>query len=445
MHPKVLLDTCADLIAQTLTFQHPADATVARFFREHRQLGPRERHTLSDTVYAVLREKPRLQWWAKRAPAPADASAAPKPPKGTKPSPRPPHSARCLALLVWRDQQPDLLSAVATEAELTWLATCTAATWQAPDAPPDVRHLLPYWLAQPLQAQLGDGFAALAAAVNEPAPLDVRINPLKTKRPAALQQLQQVGLEVQPTPYSPWGIRLQGKPSLARLPLFAEGALEVQDEGSQLLALLLDAKRNELVVDFCAGAGGKTLAIGAAMRNTGRLYAIDTSAHRLEGLQPRLQRAGLTNVHPMVIAHERDERLNRMLAKADRVLVDAPCSGLGTLRRSPDVKWRQTPQQVEELAALQGRILASAARLVKTGGRLVYATCSLLEQENEAVAQAFAQTHRDFEAVPVSELLQQVGLESEAVASLCQGDYLRLWPHLHGTDGFFAAVWRRKF
>ena len=308
-----------------------------------------------------------------------------------------------------------------------------------------MRHLLPYWLAQPLQAQLGDGFAALAVAVNEPAPLDVRINPLKVKRPAVLQQLQQAGLEAQATPYSPWGVRLHGKPSLARLPLFTEGAIEVQDEGSQLLALLLDAKRNELVVDFCAGAGGKTLAIGAAMRNTGRLYAIDTSAHRLEGLQPRLQRAGLGNVHTLVIAHERDERLDRMHAKADRVLVDAPCSGLGTLRRSPDVKWRQSPQQVAELADLQGRILASAARLVKPGGRLVYATCSLLEQENEAVAQAFALAHRDFEAVPVPELLQQAGLEPETAASLCQGDHLRLWPHLHGTDGFFAAVWRRKF
>ena len=447
MHPKVLLDTCADLIAQTLTFQHPADATVARFFREHRQLGPRERHTLSDTVYAVLREKPRLQWWAKRAPAPADASAAPKPPKGTKPSPRPPHSARCLALLVWRDQQPDLLPAVATEAELTWLATCTAATWQAPDAPPDVRHLLPYWLAQPLQAQLGDGFAALAVAVNEPAPLDVRINPLKVKRPAVLQQLQQAGLEAQATPYSPWGVRLHGKPSLARLPLFTEGAIEVQDEGSQLLALLLDAKRGEMVVDFCAGAGGKTLAIGAGMRNTGRLYAFDVSGHRLDALKPRLARSGLSNVHPAAIAHERDERVKRLAGKIDRVLVDAPCSGLGTLRRNPDLKWRQSPKAVEELVAKQTAILASAARLLKPGGRLVYATCSILPQENEAIAEAFSAAHPDFVPVDAGELLAQ--LKVEGAQGLCSGGesgttYLRLWPHVHQTDGFFAAIWTKK-
>ncbi len=163
----------------------------------------------------------------------------------------------------------------------------------------------------------------------------------------------------------------------------------MQDEGSQLLALLTDAKRGEMVVDFCAGAGGKTLALGAAMRNTGRLYAFDTSGHRLDALKPRLARSGLSNVHPVQIAHERDERIKRLAGKIDRVLVDAPCSGLGTLRRNPDLKWRQSPQAVEELRAKQAAILASAARLLKPGGRLVYATCSLLRAENEAVADAF--------------------------------------------------------
>jgi 16S rRNA (cytosine967-C5)-methyltransferase len=221
----------------------------------------------------------------------------------------------------------------------------------------------------------------------------------------------------------------------------------VQDEGSQLLALLLDAKRGEMVVDFCAGAGGKTLAIGAAMRNTGRLYALDTSAHRLDALKPRLARSGLSNVHPAAIAHERDERIKRLAGKMDRVLVDAPCSGLGTLRRNPDLKWRQSPKSVEELVAKQTAILQSAARLLKPGGRLVYATCSVLPQENEGIAEAFSAANREFIALPVGEIL--TGLKVQGAAGLCRGGegealYLRLWPHRHATDGFFAAAWTRS-
>jgi 16S rRNA (cytosine967-C5)-methyltransferase len=301
---------------------------------------------------------------------------------------------------------------------------------------------MPAWLAQRLQAEVEGSYDALVEAFKQPAPLDVRVNALKAKRPAVLKQWQERGVAVELTPYSPLGLRLPGKPSIQRDPLYMDGTVEVQDEGSQLLALLVEPKRNEVVVDFCAGAGGKTLAMGAAMRNTGRLYAMDTSAHRLEGLQPRLQRSGLTNVVNMGLAHEADERLQRLWGKADRVLVDAPCSGLGTLRRSPDLKWRHKPKAIEQLADLQARILASAARLVKPGGRLVYATCSLLRAENEDIADAFTAAHRDFNPMPVEEPLARQGVE--APESLSRAGYLRLWPHLHQTDGFFAAVWQRR-
>jgi 16S rRNA (cytosine967-C5)-methyltransferase len=197
-----------------------------------------------------------------------------------------------------------------------------------------------------------------------------------------------------------------------------------------------------MVVDFCAGAGGKTLAIGAAMRNSGRLYAFDTSAHRLDAIKPRLARSDLSNVHPVAIAHERDDRIKRLAGKIDRVLVDAPCSGLGTLRRHPDLKWRQTPATVAELVQLQTAILASAARLLKPGGRLVYATCSLLPDENEAVAAAFGQTHPDFVPLDAAECLTRA-LVNQA-EQLCSNGHLRLWPHRHGSDGFFAAVWDKK-
>ncbi len=197
-----------------------------------------------------------------------------------------------------------------------------------------------------------------------------------------------------------------------------------------------------MVVDFCAGAGGKTLALGAAMRNTGRLYAFDVSAHRLDALKPRLARSRLSNVHPAAIAHERDDRIKRLAGKIDRVLVDAPCSGLGTLRRNPDLKWRQSPAAVHELQAKQGAILASAARLVKSGGRLVYATCSLLEAENEAVVAAFTAAHPGFEPLPAQAVLEHAGVAD--AASLVSGAALRLWPHRHATDGFFAAIWQKK-
>jgi 16S rRNA (cytosine967-C5)-methyltransferase len=303
-------------------------------------------------------------------------------------------------------------------------------------------HNLPDWLARPLKEQLGDEFEALAHSLQQSGTLDLRVNDLNEKRSEVQKELTAAGITCEPTPFSPWGLRLEGKPSLAKVKAFERGAVEVQDEGSQLLALLLDAHRGEMVVDFCAGAGGKTLAIGAAMRNTGRLYAMDTSAHRLDALKPRLARSQLSNVHPAAIAHERDDRVKRLAGKIDRVLVDAPCSGLGTLRRNPDLKWRQKPEGIAEVAATQTAILASAARLLKSGGRLVYATCSVLPQENEDIANAFSAAHPDFVQLPVLDELTRLKVAN--AETLCSGHFLRLWPHRHGTDGFFAAIWVKK-
>jgi 16S rRNA (cytosine967-C5)-methyltransferase len=277
--------------------------------------------------------------------------------------------------------------------------------------------------------------------MNTGAGLDLRVNTFKAKRDDVQAAFKAEGINALPTPYSPIGLRIAGKPALHKLDVFMRGDVEVQDEGSQLLALMLGAKRGEMVADFCAGAGGKTLALGAEMRNTGRLYAFDTSGHRLASLKPRLARSGLSNVYPAQIAHERDERIKRLAGKLDRVLVDAPCSGLGTLRRNPDLKWRQTPQSVEELRVKQAAILASASRLLKPGGRLVYATCSLLDAENEEIAQAFS-TEREFQIVPALDVLTKAHVGQ--ADTLVRGDFLRLWPHRHGTDGFFAAVWERR-
>jgi 16S rRNA (cytosine967-C5)-methyltransferase len=278
--------------------------------------------------------------------------------------------------------------------------------------------------------------------VDAPAPLDLRVNAVKADRADVLAQLKSAGIEAAPTPHSPLGLRVAGKPALQKSNAFADGLIEVQDEGSQLLALLVGARRGEIVVDFCAGSGGKTLALGAQMRNTGRLYAFDTSGHRLAALQPRLARSGLGNVHPAQIAPEHDERIGRLAGKVDRVLVDAPCSGTGTLRRHPDLKWRQNVASLAALAAAQRTILAAAARLVKPGGRLVYATCSVLEAEGEAVADDFDRASGNaFVRVAAREALERARVAG--AESLVEGERMRLWTNRHATDGFFAALWQR--
>ncbi|MBX3636715.1 MAG: RsmB/NOP family class I SAM-dependent RNA methyltransferase [Rubrivivax sp.] len=419
MHPGALLDLATELLRAVLKLDAPADGIVSDFFRRHRTLGHRDRHALAETTYAVLRERLLFQHLAQSGSGALE---------------------RRLAILAWQGPQATLRSALGPH-EQAWLAQVRAI--DRATLPEKLRHNLPDWLAGALREQLGDEFWPLVRALAEPAPLDLRVNLLKAKREDVQRTLAAAGIECAPTPHSPWGLRVPGKPALQKLEVFTQGLVEVQDEGSQLLALLTDPKRGEMVVDFCAGAGGKTLALGAAMRNTGRLYAFDVSGHRLAALKPRLARSGLANVHPAQIAHERDERIKRLAGKIDRVLVDAPCSGLGTLRRNPDLKWRQSPASVAELQVKQQAILASAARLVKPGGRLVYATCSLLAAENEAVVAAFDAAHgADFQPLPALDALAAARV-AEA-APLVAGPFLRLWPHRHGTDGFFAAVWQRR-
>lgn len=418
MHPNALLELATELLHRVLQFKHPADSVVSDFFRQHKALGSRERHTLAETTYAVLRQRLLFQHLAQSG-------------KG--------EVERRLALLGWQGNEGFLRAALSAD-EQQWLAKVQAVDRSA--LPDKLRHNLPEWLAEALQRELGEDFWPFVESMSRSAPLDLRVNTFKAKREEVRASLARSGIDAQDTPFSPIGLRIHGKPALQKLEVFTRGEVEVQDEGSQLLALLVDAKRGEMVVDFCAGAGGKTLALGAAMRNTGRLYAFDTSGHRLAALKPRLARSGLSNVYPVQIAHERDDRIKRLAGKIDRVLVDAPCSGLGTLRRNPDLKWRQSPQAIEVLRAKQAAILASASRLLKPGGRLVYATCSLLSEENEAIASDFTAAHpSDFQPLAATELLAaaRVARGAELVREGC----LRLWPHRHETDGFFAVAWQK--
>ena len=399
-----------------LRFEYPADAVVSRYFREHRELGHADRAFVAETVFAVLRRGRSLE--ARCAGKLSDRNRL------------------LAALAVTRGWSQRELAPVLKASEEEWLAAAKAMPES--ELPPAVRCDLPDWLYNALEAQLGaEEVLTLAQALNQPAPLDLRVNTVKTNREAVLARFAEDGIVAVSGTLSPMAVRLREKPALAKHPLFLEGAFEVQDEGSQLLGYLLEPKRGEMVVDFCAGAGGKTLLLGALMKNTGRLYAFDVSDKRLANLKPRLARSGLSNVHPARIEHERDTKVKRLAGKVDRVLVDAPCSGLGTLRRNPDLKWRQSEDSVAELTVKQAAILDAAAKLVRPGGRVVYATCSLLTAENDAIVEAFLVRHPEFTLTSASSVLAKQGIALE-------GDFLRLLPHQHNTDGFFAAILDKK-
>ena len=414
--PPAIIGSTEEVLREVLRFTAPADGTLSRFFREHPKLGGRERGVIAEAVYGLLRNKSVYTNFAE---------------SGTGPI------MRRMTLLGLADAAGvDSLGGLSEE-ERIWLDRVMQI--DRANLPAALRANLPEWLFEKLVTR--DGEAAtleLAQAMNQPAPLDLRVNAIKADRDAVVAELAQAPILCESMPYAALGIRVIKKPALQNLPLFKNGSIEVQDEGSQLLSQIVGAKRGEMVVDFCAGAGGKTLSLGATMRNTGRLYAFDISDKRLAKLKPRLARSGLSNVHPVLIAHENDAKVKRLAGKIDRVLVDAPCSGLGTLRRNPDVKWRQTPQALVELNEKQISILSAAARLVKAGGRLVYATCSILDEENDAIVAQFLAARDDFTLVPMRDVLaeQKVALEMD--------DYLKLLPHKHQTDGFFAAVFERK-
>jgi 16S rRNA (cytosine967-C5)-methyltransferase len=414
--PPAILGNTEEVLREILRFTAPADTTLSRYFKDHPRLGSRERGAVAEGIYAVLRNKSFFTDFAEA---------------GSSPTMR-----RLTIMGLAEAMGVDSLGGL-TDDETAFLNRINEIDRTL--MPVQMRSNLPKWLFDKFVAQYGqDETLALAHALNQPAPLDLRVNSIKNTRDEVMARLLEAPVAAEPTPYAPLGLRVLKKPALQNLPVFKDGGIEVQDEGSQILSQIVGAKRGEMVVDFCAGAGGKTLALGALMRNTGRLYAFDVSEKRLAKLKPRMARSGLSNVHPVQIAHERDAKVKRLAGKIDRVLVDAPCSGMGTLRRNPDVKWRQKEDAILEMQEKQIGILDGAARLLKGGGRLVYATCSLLAEENQRVAENFLATHPEFDLVPMSTVLAEQKIPLE------MGDYLVLLPHIHQTDGFFAAVFERK-
>jgi 16S rRNA (cytosine967-C5)-methyltransferase len=411
------LDTIVQALAVVLPARAPADSQLRQFFHEHKNLGQRDRALVADTVYAALRRRRLLEHVTPHA-TPREVALA--------------------TLVKLQGVGLGQIEAVLRPGEKEWLAALKAQDLDA--LPYGIRADLPDWVIERLRRTLGDdAILALARGLQQAAPLDLRVNTQKAPREAVLDRLEFDEIPAEPTKYSPVGVRLREKPALNRHPMFLDGAVEVQDEGSQILGMLVEPRRGEMVVDFCAGAGGKTLQMGAAMGSSGRLYAFDVSDKRLDNLGPRLKRSGLSNVFPQRISGENDPKVKRLRGKIDRVLVDAPCTGLGTLRRNPDLKTRQSVEALAELNAKQKAILASAATLLKPGGRLVYGTCSLLAEENEDIVADFLAANPGFRLVPAKDILDKLGLAVDGA-----GDFLRLYPHIHHTDGFFAAVLERK-
>ncbi len=427
MTPAGRLAAAIEVLEAIEASGRPADQVASFYFKSRRYIGAKDRRAVTETVWRVLRRKARLNWWLERiSPDQTDARA------------------RVLAdMVIDGGQLPDdelfqgPHAAPKPDAEdRKILERLRQEPLFHRDQPAWVRGEYPEWLEDRLIATFGDQLPGQMGAMREEAGIDLRVNTLKATREQAVAALAKQGVQTTPTKLSPIGLRLSKRIALVEVPAWRDGLIEIQDEGSQLVALLADARPGMAVVDYCSGAGGKTLAMAATMENKGRIVACDVAEWRVDKAGPRLRRADVNNVTRRVITGQSDKWIKRNAGAFDRVLVDAPCSGSGTWRRNPDAKWQMTPQDLAEVVASQSVILDSASRLVKAGGRLIYATCSILAEENEDQIAKFLDRHPEFKPIPVTEVWPGFSPDPCPVA----GPWLRLSPLEHGTDGFFAAV-----
>jgi 16S rRNA (cytosine967-C5)-methyltransferase len=424
MTPAGQLAAAIDLLAEIEADARPADAVANSFFRNRRFIGAGDRREVSTLVWGVLRARRHLGWWLEKfsvEPTPRLLLAAQAIFSGMTP-----HKI-ALAFTAGRYGPPPL-----TDLESITLEKFAGHTLEHPNMPDAVKYEIPDWILPRLEQQFGDTLPSEMKSLADPAPLDLRVNALKSTREDAMAALRAEHLEARPTQYSPWGLRLAARQSVTASQAFQSGIVEIQDEGSQLVALLVDAKPGMRVVDYCAGAGGKTLAIAMTMENKGHIVACDVSAPRLEGAIKRLRRAGVHNAERHLL-EPGDKWLKRQEKKFDRVLIDAPCTGTGTWRRNPDARLRLKENDLAEIMPKQAMILDQAQRLVKINGRLIYATCSLLTEENEAQVEAFLTRYPNFKRVSLGEPLPEA----------LHGPSLRLTPRANGTDGFFGAILER--
>lgn len=429
MKDAARLATAIDLLARIRTARIPMDNTIRDFMAARRFIGSKDRTAIVERVYRVMRGHARLGWWIAKG--------------GMEDGSR----ARVLADFALNDRtEPALFftgekhaPSPLTPAEEGFAVFLAGKSLDDPAMPDFVRAECPDWAEEKLRALYGPRFEENLAAMIPPAALDLRVNTLKGSVEEAMDSLARDGIKTDRTPYSPVGLRAHGKPFMSESKAFRSGLVEIQDEGSQLIGLVSGAGPGMRVLDFCAGGGGKTLILAAMMQNKGNIVAMDNDSRRLEKGRPRYRKAGVHNVEARSLAEEQNRKwLRRQKGAMDVVLVDAPCSSSGTWRRNPDLRWTWYGPSLEEIIKMQADILDRVADKVKPGGRLVYATCSLFEEENEAQVQSFLSRHPDFAVLPLAEAW---GVPS---APPCAGPYLRLNPAQHGTDGFFAAILARN-
>ncbi|QQG36534.1 MAG: RsmB/NOP family class I SAM-dependent RNA methyltransferase [Micavibrio aeruginosavorus] len=427
MLPSARVQTAIDLLEKTGASRIPMDSTIGDYMRHRKYIGSKDRASIVERVYAIERARARLGWWLGHAGAPDTArnrmmawlvlaegeglNAIDKLCDGSKYAPEPLQDDE--KVLIERLSGKKLDSEAVPESERV-------------ECPPQ-------WESR-LRDFFGKDFKIEMTAMLGTAPLDLRVNTRLIDRESAMRALAVDGIKTDPTGLSPWGLRCRGKAYLSESKVFRDGMIEIQDEGSQLIAYVAGVQPGMQVLDYCAGAGGKTLALAAAMKNKGRIVAMDIAEGRLEKARPRFRRAGVADIIEVrALSDEKNRKwLRRQKESFDLVLADVPCSGTGTWRRNPDMRWRNYGPGLDELLETQADILERVARAVKLGGRLVYATCSLLPDENERQIETFLAAHPEFELLP----LDQVWEDGQAPSTPC----LRLTPYRHDTDGFFAAV-----
>ena len=429
MRPAAQIQAAIELLEQIENERRPADRLLSAYYRARRYIGSKDKAFISETIYDVLRQKGRLIWFAYEA-------GMPNMPRSWVIVSQLMNKQDIDEMFTGEEHAPEVLNEDEANAQvLISRLIQTNAIDAAPDA---VRLNIPDWLVPQLLDSLGDDFEAEMKALQDRADLCIRVNILKTNREDLQSILQKSDITSTVTKHSPWGLTIAQKVAFNQLDAFKQGLFEVQDQGSQLIALATNVKAGQKVVDFCAGAGGKSLAMAAQMDNKGVIHACDVHTKRLENLSRRKKRASVHNVQVHVLSSERDKWVKRQAGKMDVVLVDAPCSGTGTWRRSPDARWNLEPQNLEALTVLQSSILTSAARLVKPGGKLIYATCSLLRSENEEQIQKFLDEFEDFEPAALADQANFNDLD------IHQGFQLRTSPEKTGMDGFFVAVLQRQ-
>lgn len=435
MHEAARLSASIELLAACESTWNtprslPTDIVINRYFKERRYIGSKDRGAIAALTYLIIRNYASLGWCVMQHGL-----------EGTR------ALAIAALLLMEKKKLPVLQNLFSgeqfapsrlTAAESAFAKAIAGQELLHKDMPDHARYNYPQWLESDLKSSLGDKWKEELQALAQEAPVDLRTNTLLTTRDALIAALRKEGYEAEPTPHSPIGVRLSKRGPVFTSATFKQGWFEMQDEGSQLVSLMLGAKPGQKVIDFCAGAGGKTLAIAAEMRNKGRILAWDTSEKRLKQMPERLRRAKVDNVQMHALESEHDAFVKRHKDSADAVLIDAPCSGSGTWRRNPDLKWRFHAKDLQEIVALQQRVLSSAARLVKPEGHLLYVTCSTLQKENEQQIDAFMSQHENFRVVMEDNLCSKLDHRKTSTAGM-----LRLTPLHDGTDGFFASLLQR--